>query len=219
VAAILATALAIPLATQLQHARFHDARRQLEGGERRAPRLRRGAWATALPGHGRQPRRRGIAAGGDAGNACARTFTAASFPAPPSASRPWTTPASCAILADAGQSRALARAWSDDKRVERPLTRANECRQPRCRARQRASLPLRLRHGEGAGPGGFGPAANQLTRRAAFVLVSPGPQRRAPSRARLRRRAQPGRGTRRSWRAKPRPRGSTTWSIGRPSTR
>ena len=177
VLAVLATALAVPLGTQLQYARFQDARRQLDDA--------RDALLGFATAHGRLPcpathASRGeeaFAPGGDAGNGRCATFHAGFLPgaalglAPLDAAGfvrdPWQTPANRVRYAVSGATV---------NGTEHALTRAN--------GMQAATLPglgnapqylFVCAMGEGAGPEGCGVAANQLTRRAAFVLVAPGP--------------------------------------------
>lgn len=177
IVAVLAAALAIPLGTQLQLARYQEARRQLDDA--------RDALLGFATAHGRLPcpattASRGeeaFATGGDAGNGRCASFHAGFLPgaalglAPLDDAGlvrdPWQTPANRVRYAVAGGTV---------NGIENALTRAN--------GMQAASLPglgnatqylFVCATGEGAGPGGCGAAANQLTRRAAFVLVAPGP--------------------------------------------
>lgn len=183
VAAVLATALAIPLGAQLQLARFHEARRQLDEA--------RDALFGFAAAHGRLPcpataASRGeeaFAIGGDAGNGRCADFHAGFLPGAALGLSPlddagfvrdpWQTPANRVRYAVAG---------APVNGIEYPLTRAN--------GMQAATLPglgdasqylFVCATGEGAGPAGCGAAANHLTRRAAFVLVSPGPNAAAAS--------------------------------------
>lgn len=178
VMAILATSLAIPLAAQLQMRRLDEARRQLEQAEE------------ALLGfavtHGRLPcpatlASRGLesfAPGGHASNGECATFHAGYLPAASLglapvdsegfARDPWGAPRN--------RIRYAVHGGTAPNGVTRPLTRAS--------GMQSATLA-----GLGAAPaylficstglhvhaGGCGPAVHQLTRRAAFVLFSAGP--------------------------------------------
>jgi len=177
VAAVLATALAIPLASQLQLARASEARRQLDEA--------RDALLGFASAHGRLPcpainASRGeeaFAPGGDAGNGRCADFHGGFLPgatlglAPLDDAGfvrdPWQTPANRVRYAVHGATV---------NGVDRALTRANGMQAATLSGLGGAPHYLFVcATGEGAGPGGCGPAANQLTRRAAFVLVSAGP--------------------------------------------
>lgn len=176
VLAVMATALAIPLGAQLQLARFHEARRQLDDA--------RDALLGFATAHGRLPcpatqASRGeeaFAPGGDAGNGRCADFHSGFLPgaalglAPLDDAGfvrdPWQTPANrvrYAVSASAVNG------------IEQPLTRANGMQAATLAGLGNAAQYLYVcATGDGTGPGGCGAAANQLTRRAAFVLVAPG---------------------------------------------
>lgn len=185
VAAILAAGLAIPLAAQLQVRRADEARRQLEEA--------RDALLGFAAAHGRLPcpaiaASRGeeaFAAGGDAANGRCADFHAGLLPA---------AALGLAPLDDAGFLRDPWQASANRVRYAVHGGTVNGVAQALTRAggMQSATLPglAAAPHylyvcaaGEGAGASGCGPAANQLTRRAAFVLLSTGPNAAAGSAA------------------------------------
>ncbi len=174
---LLAAALAVPAAAQLQMRRADEARRQLD--EVRDTLL---GFAAA---HGRLPcpatvASRGLeqfAAGGDATNGMCADFHAGFLPAATLgiapldeegfARDPWQTPSNRVRYAVHGGTV---------NGVARALTRANGMQQAGLAALGDAPNYLYVcAAGEAAGASGCGPAANQLTRRAAFVLLSLGP--------------------------------------------
>jgi prepilin-type N-terminal cleavage/methylation domain-containing protein len=179
---VLAAALAVPASAQLQLRRADEPRRQLE--EARDTLL---GFAVA---HGRLPcpatiGSRGLesfAAGGDAVNGACADFHSGFLPAATLglspvdeegfARDPWQAPANRVRYAvHAGGVNGIAHA----------LTRANGMQQASLGALGDAPNYLYVcATGEGAGAGGCGPAANQLTRRAAFVLLSLGPNAAHP---------------------------------------
>ena len=177
VVAVLATALAIPLGAQLQHARFQEARRQLDDARDALLGFAAAHARLPCPATGASRGEEAFAPGGDAGNGRCADFHAGFLPG---------AALGLAPLDDAGFVRDPWQAAANRVRyavsgvtvngVENALTRAN--------GMQAATLPglggapqylFVCATGEGAGPGGCGAAANQLTRRAAFVLVAPGP--------------------------------------------
>lgn len=183
VLAILATGLAIPLAAQLQARRADEARRQLEEA--------RDALYGFAAMHGRLPcpavaASRGeeaFAAGGDAANGRCAEFHAGLLPAAALGLAPLDE---AGFLRDPWQSNANRVRYAVHagtvNGVARALTRAD--------GMQAASLAglaapaqylLVCSSGEGANAAGCGAAANQLTRRAAFVVLSPGPNAAAAS--------------------------------------
>lgn len=176
VAAVLATALAVPLAGQLHLRRMDEARRGLE--EARDTLL---GFAAA---HGRMPcpataaslGNEAFAAGGDAANGRCADFLAGYLPgatlgiAPLDAAGfvrdPWQGAANRVRYAVHGGTI---------NGVAHALTRANGMQAATLGALGSASHYLFVcASGAAAGAAGCGPAANQLTRRAAFVLVAPG---------------------------------------------
>jgi len=177
VLALALTALAVPLASQVQMRRFDEARRQLEEA--------REAILGFAAAHGRLPcpataATRGyeaFAAGGDPSNGRCADFHGGFLPAAALAlgplddegflRDPWTT--------RANRVRYAVHAGTING-VLQPLTSAA--------GMARATLPglgeaahylFVCASGATAGPSGCGPAANQLTRRAAFVVLSLGP--------------------------------------------
>jgi type II secretory pathway pseudopilin PulG len=177
VAAILAAGLAIPLAAQLQARRADESRRQLDEA--------RDALFGFAAAHGRLPcpasaASRGeeaFAAGGDAGNGRCADFHAGLLPA---------AALGLAPLDDAGFLRDPWQATANRVRyavhggtvngVTHPLTRVNGMQSATLQGLAAAPHFLFVcATGEGADASGCGPAANQLTRRAAFVLLSLGP--------------------------------------------
>ena len=177
VVAILAAGLAIPLAAQLQMRRSDEARRQLEEA--------RDALFGFAATHGRLPcpaitASRGeeaFAAGGDAGNGRCADFHAGLLPAAALGLAPlddtgflrdpWQAPANRVRYAVHGGTV---------NGVANALTRANGMQSATLAGL--AAVPHYLfvcATGDGVDANGCGPAANQLTRRAAFVLLSTGP--------------------------------------------
>jgi prepilin-type N-terminal cleavage/methylation domain-containing protein len=182
VVAVLAASLAVPAAARLQLWRADEARRQLD------------EWRDTLLGfavsHGRLPcpateasaGEEAFAAGGDASNGLCADFHAGFLPAAALglapldtqgfARDPWGTPANRVRYAvHAGSVNGVARA----------LTRANGMQQATLAALGEAPSWLFVcASGGTAGASGCGPAGNQLTRRAAFVLLSLGPNASNP---------------------------------------
>ncbi|MDH5264012.1 MAG: type II secretion system GspH family protein [Betaproteobacteria bacterium] len=179
VLAILLAGIAVPLATQVALRRHEETRRTLDEA--------REALLGFAAAHGRLPcpasaGSRGMesfAAGGDALNGNCSDFHGGYLPAaalglasldPEGFARDgWGTEANRIRYAVFGDGRAL-------NGVTNPLTRANGVRQATLAALGDAPGFLVICGvGASAGPTGCGPAANQLTRRAALVLVSLGP--------------------------------------------
>jgi prepilin-type N-terminal cleavage/methylation domain-containing protein len=177
VAAVFAAALAIPLAAQLQLRRADEARRQLD--EARDVVL---GFAAA---HGRLPcpataASRGeeaFAPGGDAANGTCADFHAGFLPgaalgmssldAGGFVRDPWA--------GDANRVRYAVHSGTVNG-IANALTRANGMQQATLAGLGDAAAYLFVCiSGDTASPAGCGPAANQLTRRAAFVLLSLGP--------------------------------------------
>lgn len=177
VAAILAAGLAIPLAAQLQLRRADEARRLLEDA--------RDAILGFAAAHGRlpcpaTPQSRGeeaFAAGGDPLNGRCADFHSGFLPAAALGlgplddagflRDPWQSPANRVRYAVHGGTI---------NAVAHVLTRANGMQAATLEGLGAASHYLYVcSAGEGADALGCGSAANQLTRRAAFVLVSAGP--------------------------------------------
>ena len=182
VVAVVASALAIPLAGQLQMRRADEARRQLDEA--------RDALLGFAAAHGRLPcpataATRGLeaySADGDASNGRCADFHGGFLPAAALgmspldeegfARDPWQTTANRIRYAvHDGSINAVANA----------LTRSNGMQQAGLAGLGAAPHYLFVcATGESAGSSGCGPAANQLTRRAAFVLLSVGPNGPAP---------------------------------------
>lgn len=176
VVAILAASLAIPIAAQLVARRADESRRQLEDAS--------DALFGFAAAHGRLPcpataASRGeeaFAAGGHAGNGRCADFHAGLLPA---------AAIGLAPLDDAGFLRDPWQGIANRVRyavhggtvngVAHALTRANGMQAATLQGLAAAPHYLYVcATGEGAGASGCGPAANQLTRRAAFVLLSLG---------------------------------------------
>lgn len=176
VVALLASALALPVAAQLQVRRGDEARRALD--EAREAVL---AFAAI---HGRLPcpatlatrGQEAFAHGGDPANGQCADFHAGFLPAAALGMAPlddagffrdpWQSPGNRVRYAVHGGAV---------NAVTHVLTRANGMRQATLPALGEAPHYLFVCGlGEAAGAAGCGPAANQLTRRAAFVLVAPG---------------------------------------------
>ena len=176
VLAVLATGLAIPLATQLQMRRMEEARRQLEEA------------AEAILGfaaaHGRLPcpataasrGQESFAPGGDAANGACETYYAGFLPAASLglaaldregfARDPWAGPRNRIRYAVFGGSV---------NAVPSAYTRANGMQSAGLAAIGAAPHLLYIcSTGRDAHGGGCGPATQQLTRRAAFVLLAAG---------------------------------------------
>jgi prepilin-type N-terminal cleavage/methylation domain-containing protein len=177
VVALIAAALAVPVAAQMQMRRADEARRGLEEA--------RDAVLAFAAAHGRLPcpatlatrGQEAFAFDGDPANGRCAEFHAGFLPAAALGMAPlddagflrdpWQSPGNRVRYAvHGGAVNAVAHA----------LTRANGMRQ--------ATLPglgdapnylFVCTSGETASPGGCGPAANQLTRRAAFVILATGP--------------------------------------------
>lgn len=177
VLAILASATALPLAAQLHQRRLQDAKRQLD--EARDAVLAFAASRGRLPcpatpaSHGEEA----FAAGGGAHDGACADFHAGLLPA--------------AALGLAGlDTEGFARdPWEGERNrvryavfagaingVEHALTRANGMQLATLEELGAAPHYLFIcSSGAAAGASGCGPATNQLTRRAAFVLLSTGP--------------------------------------------
>ena len=177
IVASLATSLMIPLAAQVQMRRAEATRQQLDEA--------RDALLGFAAAHGRLPcpatsASRGaesFAPGGDAGNGACETFHAGLLPA------------AALGLSGLDAEGFLRDAWGGPANriryavfgglavngVMNPLTRANGLRSATLSGLGAASHYLYIcAEGAAASAAGCGPAANQLTRRAAFVLLSLG---------------------------------------------
>jgi type II secretory pathway pseudopilin PulG len=177
VIAILASALAIPVAAQLQLRRFDEARRQLEEA--------REALLGFAAAHGRMPcpatpashGQEAFATDGDVVNGRCADFLAGYLPGAALGLAPLDD---AGFVRDPWQSEAnrvrYAVHGGTVNDVAHALTRANGMQKATLAGLGDAPHYLFVcAKGEAAGPTGCGPAANQLTRRAAFVLLSLGP--------------------------------------------
>jgi len=182
VATVLAAGLALPLAAQLQLRRADEARRQLDEA--------RDALLGFAAAHGRLPcpavlSSRGeeaFAPGGDAANGQCADFHAGFLPAAALGLAPldgngflrdpWQAPANRVRYAVHGATV---------NGIAHPLTRANGMQSTTLQGLAGAPHYLYVcATGEAADASGCGPAANQLTRRAAFVVASAGPNAALP---------------------------------------
>ena len=182
VLAVFAAALAVPAAATMQLRRSEEARRQLD------------EWRDTVLGfaisHGRLPcpateasrGQEAFAPGGDALNGLCAEFHAGFLPAAALglapldeggfARDPWRT--------QANRARYAVHAGAVNG-VQRALTRANGMQQATLAGLGDAPGYLFVcASGEAAGATGCGPAGNQLTRRAAFVILSLGPNAPTP---------------------------------------
>ena len=170
---LVISGLALPLAAQVAQRRQDETRMALEQA------------AEALLGfaasHGRLPcpavagrGEESFRAGGDAANGACADFHGGYLPA--AALGLWPLDAQ-GFLRDAwGHRIRYAVAGNTVGGVPNALTRANGLQAASLPAAGAASHYLFVcASGSGANAAGCGPAANQLTRRAAFVLVAPGP--------------------------------------------
>jgi prepilin-type N-terminal cleavage/methylation domain-containing protein len=177
IVALLASGLAVPLAAQVQMRRFEETRRSLEEA--------RDALLGFAAAHGRlpcpaTPSSQGLesfAPGGDASNGRCADFHAGLLPG------------ASLGLASLDAQGFLRDAWGGERNriryavhggtinaVAFPLTRANGLQMATLQGLGAASHYLFVcSTGSGATPAGCGAAAHQVTRRAAFVLLSPGP--------------------------------------------
>ena len=176
---ILVSGLAVPLATQVAMRRHEETRRILEDAREAvlgfaATHGRLPCPATA-PGRGEES----CATGGDSLTGNCSNFHDGFLPAASIGLSPldpdgyardgWGTPANRVRYAVFGNGRAIGG-------VTNPLTRASGMQQATLAALGDASGYLVICGvGDAANASGCGPAANQLTRRAAFVLLSSGP--------------------------------------------
>ena len=177
VIALLASGLALPLAAQVQMRRFDETRRSLE--EARDALLGFAAAHGRLPCPATAPSQglESFAPGGDGSNGRCADFHGGLLPG-----------ASLGLAALDAQGF-LRDAWGGERNriryavhggtiggVAFPLTRANGLQMATLPALGAASHYLIVcASGTGATAAGCGPAAHQVTRRAAFVLLSTGP--------------------------------------------
>lgn len=174
---MLAATLAIPLAAQLQLRRAEDTRRQLDEA--------RDALLGFAVVHGRlpcpaTPASRGLesfAPGGGAANGACETFHAGYLPAASLGMSPVDSEgfARDAWGGPANRIRYAVFGGATVNGVDNPLTRANGMQSATLAGLGAAPHYLYVcREGALAGGGNCGAAASQVTRRAAFVLLSPG---------------------------------------------
>ncbi|HUP98637.1 MAG TPA: prepilin-type N-terminal cleavage/methylation domain-containing protein [Usitatibacter sp.] len=176
IVALLASSLALPLAAQLQMRRYDETRRMLEEA--------RDALLGFAVAHGRLPcpaaaatGDESFAPGGDPGNGRCANFYGGFLPA---AALGLSGVDPDGFLRDAwgtvGNRIRYAVHGGAIAGVENALTRANGLQVAGLPALGAAPHYLMVcSTGAAASAGSCGPAANQLTRRAAFVLVSTGP--------------------------------------------
>ena len=174
---LLLSGLALPIAAQLQVRRAEQTRRTLD--------MAREALLGFAASHGRLPcpatetsaGEEAFAPGGDASNGACATFYAGWLPAATLGISPvdaegylrdaWDTPGNRVRYAVFGNAAVNA--------VDNPFTRASGMRMATLPALGSAPhFVFICSTGASATASGCGPAANQLTRRAAFVLLSPG---------------------------------------------
>ena len=176
IVALLASGLAVPLAAQVQMRRHEETRRALEEA--------RDALLGFVAAHGRLPcpataeslGLESFAPGGDSTNGVCANFHAG------------FVPGAALGLASLDARGFLRDGWGGERNrvryavhagainsVSHPLTRANGLQMATLQELGAASHYLFVcATGEGAAASGCGPASNQLTRRAAFVLLSTG---------------------------------------------
>ena len=177
VVALLAAALALPVAAQLQMRRADEARRSLDEA--------RDALLAFAALHGRLPcpatpstqGQEAFAHDGDPANGRCADFHGGLLPAAALGMAPLDD---AGFLRDPWQSAGnrvrYAVHGGSVNAVAHALTRTHGMRQATLPALGEAPHYLFVCvSGESAGPTGCGPAANQLTRRAAFVLLATGP--------------------------------------------
>ena len=176
IVALLASGLAVPLAAQVQMRRHEETRRVLEEA--------RDALMGFVAAHGRLPcpataaslGLESFAAGGDSSNGFCASFHAGFLPG---AALGLASLDSQGFLRDAwggegNRVRYAVHAGSINS-VSYPLTRANGLQMATLQGLGAAPHYLFVcATGTGASAAGCGPASNQLTRRAAFVLLSAG---------------------------------------------
>lgn len=176
VAGVLAAALAVPLATQVQMRRVEEARRMLEEAREALLGFAVANARLPCPAHAASRGQEAFDAGGDASNGRCADFHSGLLPAAALglspldregfARDPWQGEANRIRYAVHG---------GELNGVSHPLTRANGMQMATLSALGAAPHYLFVcASGTTAAPGNCGPAANQLTRRAAFVLLSLG---------------------------------------------
>lgn len=176
IVALLASGLAVPLAAQVQMRRHEETRRSLEEA--------RDALLGFIAAHGRLPcpatpeslGLEGFAPGGDASNGRCTTFHAGFLPG------------AALGLASLDANGFLRDGWGGERNriryavhagpinaISHPLTRANGMQMATLQGLGAATHYLFVcTSGSNVSGSGCGPASNQLTRRAAFVLLSTG---------------------------------------------
>ncbi len=182
VVAMLAAALAIPLTAQLQLRRADEARRQLE--EARDVLLGFAVAQGRLPCPATEASRgeEAFAPGGGAANGACADFHSGFLPGAALGMSPLDA---SGFMRDpwAGEANRVRYAVHSGtvNGVSNALTRANGMQLATLAGLGDAAAYLFVCvSGDTAGPAGCGPAANQLTRKAAFVLLSLGPNAHAP---------------------------------------
>lgn len=183
---VLASGLALPLSAQLQMRRQEEARRQLDEAKEAILGFAAAQGRLPCPADAGSNGLESFAPGGDAGNGnCARFYDGflpgaalglAPLDAEGFARDPWGSPLNRIRYAVYGGGAAI-------NGVVNPLTRANGMQDATLAGLGAAPRFLMIcSTGRDAGASDCGPAANQLTRRAAFLVLSLGPDAQsAPS--------------------------------------
>lgn len=185
VATVLLTGLLVPVAAQVQMRRHEETRRLLE--EAREAILGFAAANARLPCPA-APGSRGeesFAPGGDAANGRCARFYDGHLPAAALGLAPLDADGFLRDAWGAGANRLRYAVYGGAAvgGVDNPLTRANGMQAASLAALGSAPGFLHIcARGRGANASGCGAAANQLTRRAAFVILSPGPNAHASPR-------------------------------------
>lgn len=177
--AVLAGGLAIPLATQLQLRRQEETRRQLDDAREALLGFTVAHGRLPCPATGASNGEESFAAGGAAGNGNCATFHSGYLPGATLGLSPldpegfvrdaWQGPRNRIRYAVFGDGQAI-------NGVSNPLTRTNGMQSATLAGLGAASHYLHIcTSGALARAGDCGPAVNQLTRKAALVLLSLGP--------------------------------------------
>jgi prepilin-type N-terminal cleavage/methylation domain-containing protein len=179
IVALIASGLAMPMAAQLQQRRQEEARRQLDEAKEALLGFAAAHARLPCPASASSRGEESFAAGGDATNGACSNFHDGFVPAatlglaPLDAEGylrdPWGTPRNRVRYAVFGSGLAV-------NGVANPLTRVNGMQSATLPGLAAAPHYLFICAGStGVTASGCGAAANQLTRRAAFVLLSLGP--------------------------------------------
>jgi len=179
IVALLASGLAMPMAAQLQQRRSEEARRQLEEAKEAVLGFAAAHGRLPCPSSAASRGQESFTATGDANNGDCSNFHDGFLPAatlglaPLDAEGflrdPWGSPRNRVRYAVFGAGLAV-------NGIANPLTRANGMQSATLPGLGAASHYLFIcASGAGVTGSGCGPATNQLTRRAAFVLLSLGP--------------------------------------------